>query len=338
MSDTDPSATLPWFAENGVNLASPKLGATVLYATDEFFASKERLIQDADPVFIPDKYDDNGKWMDGWESRRRRVPGHDHCILRLGAQGIIDGVNIDTSHFTGNHPPHASLEGCLSETNPDETTEWAEIVPKRVLDADSHNFFEVASSKHFNHLRLHIYPDGGVARLRVYGQPQSAWQRQDPDGVHELSAITNGGQIIGYNDAHYGNPWVILAPGRGTDMGDGWETRRRREPGNDWIVVALGARGVVERLEIDTAHFKGNYPDRCSVEAVKLTDQGDTKLLENATDWQPLMGEQKLEMDRIHTFEGDVINAIGPVTHLRLSIYPDGGVSRFRAFGRLDQA
>ena len=338
MSNTDPSATLPWFAENGVNLASPKLSATVLYATDEFFASKERLIQDADPVFIPDKYDDNGKWMDGWESRRRRVPGHDHCVLRLGAQGIIDGVNIDTSHFTGNHPPHASLEGCLSETNPDETTEWAEIVPKRALDADSHNFVEVASSQHFNHLRLHIYPDGGVARLRVYGQPQSAWQRQDPDGVHELSAITNGGQIIGYNDAHYGNPWVILAPGRGTDMGDGWETRRRREPGNDWIVVALGARGVVERLEIDTAHFKGNYPDRCSVEAVKLTDQGDTKLLENATDWQPLMGEQKLEMDRIHTFEGDVINAIGPVTHLRLSIYPDGGVSRFRAFGRLDQA
>ena len=338
MSNTDPSATLPWFAENGVNLASPKLSATVLYATDEFFASKERLIQDADPVFIPDKYDDNGKWMDGWESRRRRVPGHDHCVLRLGAQGIIDGVDIDTSHFTGNHPPHASLEGCLSETDPDQTTEWAEIVPKRALDADSHNFVEVASSQHFNHLRLHIYPDGGVARLRVYGQPQSAWQRQDPDGVHELSAITNGGQIIGYNDAHYGNPWVILAPGRGTDMGDGWETRRRREPGNDWIVVALGARGVVERLEIDTAHFKGNYPDRCSVEAVKLTDQGDTKLLENATDWQPLMGEQKLEMDRIHTFEGDVINAIGPVTHLRLSIYPDGGVSRFRAFGRLDQA
>ena len=235
------------------NLASPKLSATVLYATDEFFASKERLIQDADPVFIPDKYDDNGKWMDGWESRRRRVPGHDHCVLRLGAQGIIDGVNIDTSHFTGNHPPHASLEGCLSEAIQTKTTEWAEIVPKRALDADS-----ITSS------RLHptstIITCGSTfiltAALPGYAfmaSRKSAWQRQDPDGVHELSAITNGGQIIGYNDAHYGNPWVILAPGRGTDMGDGWETRRRREPGNDWIVVALGARGVVERLEIDTA-------------------------------------------------------------------------------------
>ena len=130
----------------------------------------------------------------------------------------------------------------------------------------------------------------------------------------------------------------ILNPNRGENMGDGWETRRRREPGNDWIVVALGAAGIVERLEIDTAHFKGNYPDRCSVEAVTLTDQDNTNLLEEALAWQPLMGEQKLEMDRIHTFEGDVINAIGPVTHLRLSIYPDGGVSRFRAFGKLDQA
>ena len=337
MSNTDPSATLPWFAENGVNLASPKLGATVLHATDEFFASKERLIKDADPVFIPDKYDDNGKWMDGWESRRRRVPGHDHCVLRLEARGIIDGVDINTSHFTGNHPPHASLDGCLSETDPDETTDWTEIVSKTGLNADSHNFVEVASREHFNHLRLHIYPDGGVARLRVYGQPQSAWQRQDPHSLHELSAITNGGRIIGYNDAHYGSPWVILAPGRGTDMGDGWETRRRREPGNDWIIVALGAESIVERVEVDTAHFKGNYPDRCSVESVKITDQNDASLLENALDWRPLMGEQKLEMDRIHTFEGDVINAIGPVTHLRLSIYPDGGVSRFRAFGKLDQ-
>jgi len=328
----------PWFAENGVNLASPKLGAKVIFATDEFFASKERLIQDSDPVFIADKYDDNGKWMDGWESRRRRVPGHDHCILRLEARGTIDGVDIDTSHFTGNHPPHASLEGCLSETDPDDATEWTEIVPKTALDADSHNFVEVESNERFNHLRLHIYPDGGVARLRVYGHPQCAWQRHDPNGVHELSAITNGGRIIGYNDAHYGSPWVILAPGRGTDMGDGWETRRRREPGNDWIVVALGAKGLVERIEVDTAHFKGNYPDRCSVEAVTLESGDEAQLLDDTVDWQPLMDEQKLEMDRIHSFEGDKVNDIGPVTHLRLSIYPDGGVSRFRAFGKLDQA
>ena len=326
------------FSSIYMDLLSERLGGRVIACSDDWFAGAENMLKPGRGVFKEGLFVSTGKWMDGWESRRRRIPGHDHCILRLEARGIIDGVDINTSHFTGNHPPHASLEGCLSETDPGETTEWTEIIPKTALDADSHNFFEVASNERFNHLRLHIYPDGGVARLRVYGQPQSAWQRQDPDGVHELSAITNGGQIIGYNDAHYGNPWVILAPGRGTDMGDGWETRRRREPGNDWIVVALGAKGIVERLEIDTAHFKGNYPDRCSVEAVTLTDQDNTNLLEEALAWQPLMGEQKLEMDRIHTFEGDVINAIGPVTHLRLSIYPDGGVSRFRAFGKLDQA
>ena len=154
-------------------------------------------------------------------------------------------------------------------------------------------------------------------------------------GVHELSAITNGGHIVGYNDAHYGNPWVILSPGRGVDMGDGWETRRRREPGNDWIIIALGARGVIERIELDTAHFKGNYPDRCSVEATTLEDTNDTSLIHEGVNWLNLMDEQKLSMDRIHTFESDKINSIGPASHLRLSIYPDGGVSRFRPFGRL---
>lgn len=329
---------IPSFVTGAVNLASPKLGASVIYATDEFFASKERMIQDQEPVFIADKYDDNGKWMDGWESRRRRGGGNDHCIVRLEARGTIDGVDIDTRHFTGNHPPHASIEGTLSESEPDDSTVWTEIVPKIALDPDSHNYADVNSEERFNYLRLNIFPDGGVARLRVYGQPQCAWQRHDPAGVHELSAITNGGRIVGYNDAHYGSPWVILAPGRGTDMGDGWETRRRREPGNDWIVVALGAKGIVERIEVDTAHFKGNYPDRCSVEGIVLDSGDEQSLLTPDVDWRSLMGEQKLEMDRIHNFEGGgSINEIGPVTHLRLSIYPDGGVSRFRAFGKLVQ-
>lgn len=327
----------PAFVKTSVNLASPRLGAKVIFATDDFFAPKERLLKDEEPVFIADKYDDNGKWMDGWESRRKRGGGHDYCIVRLEARGTIDGIDIDTRHFTGNHPPYGSIEGTLSETDPDENTRWTEIVPKTTLKADSHNFVTIDSEERFNHLRLNIFPDGGVARLRIYGHPLCAWQRHDPAGVHELSSVTNGGRIVGYNDAHYGNPWVILAPGRGENMGDGWETRRRREPGNDWIIVALGARGAIERLEVDTAHFKGNYPDRCSVEGVALDNGDESGLLADGINWQSLMDEQKLEMDRIHTFERDKVKPIGPVTHLRLSIYPDGGVSRFRAFGKLDR-
>ncbi|NQU71093.1 MAG: 2-oxo-4-hydroxy-4-carboxy-5-ureidoimidazoline decarboxylase, partial [Rhodospirillales bacterium] len=204
LSDNDP----PQFVRDFVNLASPKLGARVIWATDDFFAPKDRLIRDEEPVFISDKYDDNGKWMDGWESRRRRDGGNDHCIVALDAQGIVKGVDIDTRHFTGNHPPFASVEGCLSDSVPDGATEWTEIAPKSAINADSHNYVGVTSGQCFNYLRLNIYPDGGVARLRVYGQPLSAWLRHESDGVHELSSIMNGGRIVGYNDAHYGSPWV----------------------------------------------------------------------------------------------------------------------------------
>ena len=273
--------------------------------------------------------------MDGWESRRRRDGGNDYCVIRLGARGNIKGVDIDTRHFTGNHPPEASVDGDLSESDPDEHTQWMEIVALTPIAPNSHNFIEVVSEEQFNILRLNIYPDGGVARLRVYGQPLCELNLQDPNGVHELSAIINGGRVIGYNDAHYGSPWLILAPGRGVNMGDGWETRRRRTPGNDWIVIQLGAPGLVERIEVDTAHFKGNYPDRCSVQGA-LIDPDDCKaLITDDCSWSALMVEQKLQMDRIHTFEGKVVKQMGPVSHVRLNIIPDGGVSRFRVFGKL---
>ena len=332
---SDQGINLPDFARNAVNLASSRLGAQVIYATDDFFAPKERLIKNEVPVFIADKYDDHGKWMDGWESRRRRDGGNDHCILRLGARGTITGVDIDTRHFTGNHPPEASIEGALSESDPGDNTQWAEIVPRTKITANAQNFIAVDNSEKVNILRLNIFPDGGVARLRVYGEPHCEWKRHEPNGVHELTAITNGGGIVGYNDAHYGNPWVILAPGRGLDMGDGWETRRRREPGNDWIVVALGAPGIVERIEVDTAHFKGNYPDRCSVQAALVDPSSDVDLLTDDCSWADLVSLQKLEMDKIHTFEDDVVNKLGPISHARLNIFPDGGVSRFRLFGKL---
>jgi allantoicase len=273
--------------------------------------------------------------MDGWESRRRRIPGNDHCIVRLGTKGVISGINIDTKFFTGNHPPQGSLEATFSDSDPDENTKWTEILPISDLTADSNNFFPISSKVPFNHLRFNIFPDGGVARLRVYGSPVGEWKSTDPDGLQELSAVVNGGNIIGFNDAHYGDPWVILAPGRGTNMGDGWETRRRREPGNDWIVISLGASGIVKRIELDTAHFKGNYPDSCSVQAALITKTSAENMLTDECHWPELMAKQKLEMDKIHNFDGNLINKIGEVSHLRLNIFPDGGVSRFRIFGSL---
>ena len=324
--------TLPEFARLWVDLAQPRLGAAAIHATDEFFAPKERMIDPAPAVFIPGKYDDNGKWMDGWESRRRRGPGHDHCTVRLGRPGVIKGVDIDTSHFTGNYPPAASLEACRSGGDPDSTTQWTEILAATNLTGYAHHFRAVADDRVWTQVRLHIYPDGGVARLRVYGQVHCDWAAQDKGKPVDLAALENGGRAIACNNQHYGSPQNLLAPGRGINMGDGWETRRRREPGHDWAILALGHRGRIRRIEVDTAHFKGNYPDRCSIQAADVEGGTEDSLVTQAMFWPGLLPEQKLQMDRAHSFESEIAD-IGPVTHVRLNIIPDGGVSRLRLWG-----
>jgi allantoicase len=326
---------IPDYVTTSINLASPRLGSEAVYATDDFFADKSRLLIDAAPEFIANKYDEHGKWMDGWESRRRRGPGHDFCIVRLGAKGRVRGVDIDTSHFTGNYPPAASLEATLTTEPLSDKVQWREIVPTSALGPSSHHYFAVDDEGIYNHLRLHIYPDGGVARLRVYGEPVAQWDGQDKNAVYELSALKNGGRIIAYNDAHYGSVWTLLLEGRGINMGDGWETRRRREPGHDWIIVKLGGAGIAERIEVDTAHYKGNYPDRCSVAAALVETDTDKSIVSRAMFWPELMGEQKLEMDRNHVFEGNKIAKLGPISHVKLNIFPDGGISRLRIFGKL---
>jgi allantoicase len=332
MTDT---TFIPEFARHLVNLASPRLGARALSCSDDFFAPAERMLQDHEPVFIDGKYDDHGKWMDGWESRRRRGGGFDHAIVQLGSRGIIRGLDIDTRFFTGNYPPQASVEAAdLTEGAPSAEWTWRELLPRTDLGPDSHHYLAISDDSPATHLRLNIYPDGGVARFRVYGEPLANWSSIGADEVIELSAIANGGRIAGFNDAHYGNPWVILTPGRGLNMGDGWETRRRREPGNDWILVRLGAPGEIERIEIDTAHFKGNYPDRCSIQASLVDGLDDAALVEAAESWPELLSSSKLEMDRQHYFEGEAIHALGPVNCLRLNIFPDGGISRVRLYGK----
>jgi allantoicase len=328
------SHDLPDFARLWVDLAQPRLGGAAIQASDEFFAPKERMLNPEPAVFIPGKYDDNGKWMDGWESRRKRSEGHDHCIVRLGRPGVIKGVDIDTSHFTGNYPPAASLEAWHGEGDPEADAEWVEILAPANLKGDSHHFLPIASDRIWSHLRLNIYPDGGVARLRVYGQIHVDWSKADPKSLIDLAAMENGGRAIACNDAHYGRPQNLIAPGRAASMADGWETRRRREPGNDWTILALGQRGTIRRIEVDTAHFKGNYPDRCSIQAADVAGGTEDSLVTQAMFWRALLPEQKLGMDRIHRFEREIVD-LGPVSHVRLNIIPDGGVSRLRLHGQL---
>jgi allantoicase len=312
-----------------IRLEQPRLGTRVTYASDEFFAAKERLIQPADPVYVADKYDDHGKWMDGWESRRRRTPGHDDCIIRLGVPGVIRGVDIDTSYFTGNFPPQASIDACVSDEDVPESG-WTEIVPRTDLEGDAHHYIPVDDRNTWSHLRLNIYPDGGVARLRVYGEVRADLEA-DGDVVN-LFALRNGGRALAASDEHYGSMHNLNLPGRGVNMGDGWETARRRGPGNDWVIAALGRPGIIERVEVDTAHFKGNYPDRVSVEAALFGSHAEATAASDR--WRTLLPAAKLSMDQQHYFDTE-LEALGPVSHVRMSIYPDGGVSRLRIFGRV---
>jgi len=321
------------YSKRFLNLAEERLGTVMLETTDDFFAEKENLIKPGRGIFIPNKFTEYGKWMDGWESRRKRVPGHDWCTLRLGAPGTIRALDIDTNHFTGNYPPFASVEACELSGDPDESTVWTEILPKSTLQGSTQNFFEIQDSRRWTHLKLHIYPDGGVARLRVYGEPSVDWSAIGPEEVFDLAASRLGGKALACNDQHFGHMDNLVAPGRGVNMGDGWETRRRREPGNDWAVLRLACAGNVRKVEVDTAHFKGNYPDRCSLEALNLPagiEPEDWFSPEVA--WKTLLPEVKLEADHQHFFEKELAK-VGPVTHIRLSIYPDGGVSRLRILG-----
>lgn len=336
---TTDGESLPEFALNAINLASAGLGARPVFATDEFFAPLERLLQDAPPVYHPGVYDENGKWMDGWETRRRRGPGNDHAVIALAANGRILGFEVDTAHFTGNHPAACAIDACLAPDGPDKRTVWTELVGMRSLGPSAQHYFEASSAEVWSHVRLRIYPDGGIARLKVYGAPVLD-QAAIGDRVIDLASPLLGGRIIGYSNGHYGHQ-RLLAPGRGINMGDGWETRRRREPGNDWIVVKLAARGEIERVVVDTAHFKGNYPDACSLQVADLgADACEVVASVTASSmyWREVLPPQKLSADSIHTYGASELAASHPATHVRFNIFPDGGVSRLRVFGRIAKA
>ena len=317
-----------------IDLALESNGGRTLLASDDFFAPKENLLKPGRGVFIEDKYTDHGKWMDGWESRRKRTEGNDWCILRLGKPGIISEVDIDTHHFVGNFPSHASIEAC---TMPEysgldeliETGEWIEILPKVELKGNSQNNFGISSDQTFTHLRLHIYPDGGVARFRVYGNPDKS--NKNENKLINFALADNGGEMISCSDMHFSHMENLIKPSTGIDMSDGWETKRRRGPGYDWSILKLGSPCNIERVIVDTLHFKGNFPDSCSVEGCNESDKTNDLFIDDNMEWMELLPNSKLAGNQENVF---ILNQHSPITHIRFNIFPDGGVSRLRILGR----
>lgn len=333
-SGTDRSAgrPAPETLDGLIDLAGRRLGGRAVAANDEFFAPKENLLEPTEPVFDPKRYTDRGKWMDGWETRRRRSPGHDWCIVALGAPGRIRQVVVDTRHFRGNHPAACSLDA-----SPDpEGDAWTEILARSPLTGDSQNEFSIDADEAFARVRLNIYPDGGVARLRVLGEP--AWDRaaggERGDGRQvDLASALLGGAPVACSDRFFSDPRNLLLPGPAENMGDGWETRRRRGPGHDWVVIRLACHGIIEEVEVDTTHFKGNYPAECSLEGCvrEMRDaDGDPEAWDDQP-WRELLPKRELGPNAQHVFRPrqDI-----PVSHVRFNIYPDGGVARLRIRGR----
>jgi allantoicase len=292
-------------------------------------------------IFIPDKYTDRGKWMDGWESRRKRVAGHDWCIIKLATSGIIHGVDIDTNHFLGNHPPFASIDAAVFDENEGpfnpESIKWTEILSKSSLQPGSQNLYAISDRNIYTHIRLNIYPDGGVARLKVYGQVFRDWSKVKPDEEIDIAAAVNGARAIFCNDMFFSHMQNLIMPGRGLNMGDGWETKRNRTPGNrDWVIVRLAHRGNIHRAIVDTNYFKGNYPDSCVIEGCEIHPDEENNLSNGHTEWKTILNQSKLQADSEHTYQKEIVNN-GPFTHVKLTIIPDGGISRMRLFGNIVQ-
>jgi allantoicase len=311
------------------DLASRELAGSVVYANDELFAERENLIKPGRATFSEEDFAHKGKVYDGWETRRRREPGHDYAIVRLGVPGVVKGVDIDTSWFKGNYPTYASVEAASVEGYPSpdelELAEWFPLVPRSPIAGDTDNYFGVEDVRRFTHVRLSIYPDGGVARFRVYGVPMP-----DPrmlTGTIDLAALENGGAVVDCSDMFYSSPTQLLQPGRARIMGDGWENARRRDDGNDHVTVRLGARGRVRRVEVDTSYFVGNAPGWASLSGIDTTSDDL-----DAGSWVELVPKTRLQPDTRHFF---AVDADAPVTHVRLDVYPDGGLARLRVHGEL---
>ncbi len=328
--------------EDLVDLADRRLGAGVIAANDEFFAERENLLVTGPAVFDPEHFGHKGKVMDGWETRRRRGTGadtphptaqdHDWALIRLGAPGVIRGIVVDTAHFRGNYPRAVSVEATIAplaaspEALLSDDTEWTVLVPRTEIGGHAANAFEVGVERRFTHLRLNQHPDGGVARLRVHGEvvPDPGWL--SALGTFDVVALENGGSVEDASDRFYSPPTNTILPGRSGKMDEGWETRRRRDLGNDWISYRLAGQAELRAVEIDTAYLKGNAAGWAALYGQDRSGGGD--------EWFPIMPRVQLQPDTLHRF------LVGgpPVTHVRLDIFPDGGISRLRLHGSLTPA
>lgn len=328
-----------------VDLASAMLGGQAVSTSDDFFASAQSMLAPGPAVFIPGKYTERGKWMDGWESRRKRGPGHDYCLVRLGVPGRVLALDIDTAHFIGNHPAFASVEGtfALPGASVEEVLSqpFQELLAQAPLLPGSQNVFVAEPGGVVTHLRLNIFPDGGVARFRAYGKVAPSGRQPSLDDatrahvtaeLSDLAALENGALALACSDAHFGGMNHLLLPERALNMGSGWETRRRRGPGHDWIVIQLGARGTPRVVEVDTHHFKGNFPERCALDGIDAEGARPSDLVASDA-WRPLLAETRLQADHRHFFRDPELSGTAPITHVRLRIFPDGGVSRLRVWG-----
>ena len=308
------------------DLASRRMGGSVVDANDELFAERENLIRPEAPAYSPATFGHKGQVYDGWETRRRRQPGHDHAIVRLGLPGLVRGVVVDTAFFTGNYPPEVSVEGAGLEgyPSPDElrAADWVELVPRSRVEGDTRNPFPVTQDQRCTHVRLSIYPDGGVARLRVHGEAVPD-PRVLAAGPVDLAALANGAVVSGCSNMFYSSPANLISPGEARVMGEGWETARRRDDGNDWVELRLAGPGVIRLAELDTSHFVGNAPGWASL----VGSAGDGRRTE-------LLARTRLQPDTRHLFR---LEGTDEVSGARLDVFPDGGLARVRLYGELSR-
>lgn len=331
-----------------VDLADRRLGAGVIAANDEFFAERENLLKPGPAVFDPEHFGHKGKIMDGWETRRRRGADaehpfptddeHDWALIRLAAPGVIRGVVVDTAHFRGNYPQQITLEATSVEGSPSpedllaDGVKWEEIVARTPVRGHAANGFEVASERRFTHLRLKQHPDGGIARLRVHGEvvPDPEWLRVL--GTLDLASVLHGGAVEDASDRFYSSPTQIVRPDLSRKMDDGWENRRRRVKGtNDWVRFRLAAQGEIRAVEIDTAYLKGNSAGWASLHGcdASANDPADD------ASWFEILPRTRLQPDTPHRF---ALPAAVTATHVRLDVFPDGGLARMRVHGDLTEA
>lgn len=306
------------------DLALRTLGGSVIAANDESFAEREALIRPGRPAFQAHTFGNKGQVYDGWETRRRREPGHDWAIVRLGLPGIVRGIVIDTAWFKGNFPPHASVEACAVEGHPTaaelETAEWHELVPRSDITGDAEHFFEVSDERRYTHVRLNMIPDGGIARLRVHGEVVPDLKLYEGLSI-DLAALEHGALVTACSNEFYSSPNNAISPGLARHQAEGWETARRRDDGNDWLVVRLAGAGIIRLAELDTTNLLFNAPGAVSLEG---SADGET--------WSPLLPRTRLQPDANHRFR---LEQATPVSYVRVNIYPDGGLARIRLHGHL---